>query len=360
MQKSNPSEAVEPPQYTRFKDRPETEAVLQFAQEQIDGLNEDYNFLSADLNPRIDTHPYEQVTLFHIDKRPENRASAIVQAHSYELVDDERLDFSNTSIANRRIILSQTALGAALEEKTPQFMTSYMNQNHVVWAHPLMANGEQAAAIQLAFTQNQHPEWLLPSNDAVEKVFEKHQKPLNEVARALADLALKTTSLSKSLEIQPPITPDSFIISWDITDSSRAVLSDQYAAHESYLDAWKAERDAITREYGVTILDRGDGEHIIIPINTDVHQQHLVNVFSKRTIPPLLRKLQAAHTAIAQSYKPDLFPKISFRVGVGNFEENQNGFLTSQDITETVKKSAYDNSTDASYTAKARTILLPE
>lgn len=360
MKKSASPETAEPSSYVRFKDCPETQAVLSFAQEQINGLNEDYDYLSDDLNPLTDTHPYEQVTLFNLDSRPTNRASAITQAHSYDLLDDERLDFSKSSIANRRIILSQTALGAALKEKTPQFMSSYMNENHIVWAHPLFADGKQTAAIQLAFTYNQHPEWLMPSNDEVEKIFHKHEKPLNEVARALANLSLKATSLSKSLEIQPPVTPDSFIISWDIIDSSQAVLSDQYAAHESYLDAWKAEREAITQAYGAIFLDRGDSEHIIIPITTDLHEKHRVNTFGKRTINPLLQKLQTAHDAIAQSYKPDLFPKIAFRVGVGNFEENQNGFLTSQSITETVKKSYYEQATNASYTEQARQILLPE
>jgi len=358
MKKSVSPESAEPSVYVSFKNRRDTQGHLAMAQERLDALNEDYHYLSADMNPHSTTHPYEQVTLFNIDARPVDRASAVAQANSYDLVRDPRLEFSKEHIGNRRIILSQTALGAALGENKPQFMTSYMNKNHAVWAHPLFAGDKQAAAVQLAFTINDNPDWNYPGNDEVEKVFKKHQEPLNEVAHALATLALKTGSLSKSLEILPPTTPDAFIISWDVVNSTANVLSERYATHEAYLEAWKAERERITETHGATILDRGDGEHIIIPINGDLNDSGNVKQFGRVTIHPLLEELRKAHMNIAQAYVPDIFPNILLRVGIGNFEENQGGFLTSQAITETVKSAHQRPDSPYAFTQQASTILM--
>lgn len=360
MKKSVSSESSEPSVYVSFKNHSETKASLALAQERLDALNEDYHYLSADMNPRSDTHPYEEVTLFNIDTRPTDRASAIVQSHSYDLARDPRLEFSKENISNRRIILSQTALGAALKETKPQFMASYMNKNHAVWAHPLFTNGEQTAAIQLAFTMNKNSSWNYPGNDEVETVFKRHQEPLNEVAQILAELSIKTTSLSKSLEIHPPTTPDAFIVSWDVINSSFNVLSDRYATHEAYLEAWKAERAKITQTYNATVLDRGDGEHLIVPIKADLNNQGSVKEFGKQHIHPLIEELRATHAAVAQAYAPAIFPKIALRVGLGNFENNQSNLPTSQAITETVKLARYEPETFIAYTPQARKVLLSE
>jgi len=360
MKKRVSPESAKPPVYVSFKNQSETQATLAMAQERLDALNDDYHYLSADMNPRSNTYPYEEVTLFNIDDRPTDRASAIAQSHSYDLTRDTRLEFSKDNISNRRIILSQTALGAALKENKPQFMASYMNKNHAVWAHPLFTDDEQTAAVQLAFTVNQDPNWNYPGNDDVEKVFKKHQEPLNEVAQVLAELSLKTSSLSKSLEIQPPTTPDAFIVSWDVINSSFNVLSDRYATHEAYLEAWKAEREKITQTFNATILDRGDGEHIIIPIEADLNSPGSIKAFGKQNMQPLIETLRATHAAIAQAYAPAIFPKIALRVGVGNFENNQSNLPTSQAITETVKLARYEPETLTAYTPQARAMLLPE
>jgi hypothetical protein len=360
MKKSVSSESVEPSVYVSFKNRSDTQSSLAMAQERLNALNDDYHYLSADMNPHSDTHPYEEVTLFSIDTRPTDRASAIVQSRSYDLAHDPRLEFSKDHIDNRRIILSQTALGVALRGNKPEFMTSYMNKNHAVWAHPLFADGKQTAAIQLAFTLNQNPRWNYPGNTEVEKIFKSHQEPLNEVAQALAELSLKTSSLSKSLEIQPPTTPDSFVISWDVINSSYNVLSNRYAIHEAYLEAWKAEREKITKSYDTTVLDRGDGEHIVIPIQADLNNPDSVKLFGKQTLPPLIEELRAVHAVVARAYGPAIFPKIALRVGIGNFENNQSNLPTSQAITETVKLAHYDPTTLTAYTPQARAILLPE
>jgi len=352
------SVSSEPSDEIRFINRSDVQDGLAIAQERLYALNEDYQNLSADINPHSDTHPYEQVTLFNLDERPTNRASAIAQANAHGLELDSRLDFSKASISNRRIILSQTALGAALNQNGPQFMTSYMNKDHTVWAHPLYVGQQQRAAIQLAFTNGQNPDWKIPASEDVEKVFKKHERSLIQVARSLAILSLDTTSLSKELELQPPIIADSFMVSWDVINSTPDVLSARYPTHERYLDAFKKRRKTeVTRSYNVTYLDRGDGEHIIVPINGDLNNKDTAKLFGLEHINPLLQKLQATHDVVANAYAPTISPRIAVRVGMGNFEANENDFLTSQAITETVKRARRSKGSSVAYTPQARRTL---
>jgi hypothetical protein len=359
MKESSSPEPADPSPFIRFRDRPETQDVLNMAQERLNSLNEDYQELSESHNRGLSTHPYEQVTLFTIDKRPTDRASALVQAAPVGLEQDPRLEFSQMNIKNRRIILSQTALGEALGQKKPSIMASRMNLGkQAVWAHPLFTGDEQSAAIQLAFTVNQQPTHKNPGNVAIERVFQKHRESLDEVAEAIASLSSKTDSLSKSLEIKPPTTPNAFVISWDVKNSSAHVLTEEYAIHEAYLEAWKTEREKITRAYEAYILDRGDGEHIIVPIPKDLNNTIQVKLDAQRMMRPLIEKLQAKHAQVAHAFLPTLSPSVSFHVGIGNFEENQSGFLTSQAITETVKAKP-EAGEDIAYTAKAKKILTP-
>ncbi|MDB5163054.1 MAG: hypothetical protein JWN28_661 [Candidatus Saccharibacteria bacterium] len=342
----------------RFIDRSDVQDGLALAHEQLQALNDDYHNLSIDMNPHSASDPYEQVTLFTIDSQPTNRASAIAQANAYGLEQDSRLDFSRQSIKNRRVILSQSALGAALDKNKPQYMTSYMNNNHEVWAHPLFVGQQQTAAIQLAFTRSEDSRWNLPSSNDVEKVFKKHKHSLGKVAKSLAMLSLDTRSLSKSLELQPPITPDSFMISWDVVNSSGDVLSSRYPTHERYLDAFKKRIQAdVTTGYGATALDRGDGEHIIIPISGNLNDKDSIKLFGQQHINPLVDKLQATHDVVAKAYAKTISPTIALRVGVGNFEANVNDFLTSQAITETVKKARRRQGSSVAYTTEAGRIL---
>jgi hypothetical protein len=58
---------------------------------------------------------------------------------------------------------------------------------------------------------------------------------------------------------------------------------------------------------------------------------------SQAKIPPIINELIGRHAAIVKEYMP--FKKIKTVIGAGNFEEDQDGNLTSQAIYE-IKNSA--------------------
>ncbi len=373
MKRNSSQERVESP---RFIKQQETKDTLAMAQESLKALNEDYYQLDLDTNPRSKRYPYEGAVLFGIDGRLKDRASTLAHSPADKL-EPSRLDFNREFIQNRRIILSQSALYNSLEswrknpKKEQAYYGSKMNDQHLVWAQPLIhEDSEVVGAVQLAFTVNQPNEnWTVPTQDDLTDVWEKHQKPMGEVARALASLATKTTSLSKSLEIMPPITPNAFVIGWDVVKSTGDALSDTYATQEAYLERWKLERQEIIdkinakarksddHRFEAKVLDRGDGEFIILPIQTsDVNDRVQVRLDSQNHIPAIVDELIKRHAAIAQAYVPTIFKKIQTVVGAGNFEEDQDGNLTSQAIYE-IKNSAEKSTELLIYSPSAKKIL---
>ncbi len=354
MKKKSASGPMESP---RFIYQPHTIDTLAMATERLDSINEDYHQLSVDQNPHLNTHPYEGAVLFTIDERPADRASAILHAPAYGLWNDPRLDFFKDSIERRRVILSQTALGKAIAETVPTFHSSKMNpEQQIIWARPIVDGDTTTGAVQLAYTINQDPEWNYPTNDEVENIWSKHERSMNEVARALSQLALRTGSLSRSLEIAPPVTPNAFIVHWDIQNSAKDALTDRYAQMAAYLEIWKAHRKELTDQLNATVLDRGDGEHIIIPITTDLNDPARVRTFGKRTIPDFVTALTAEHDRVAQSFAPDIFPKMHVGVGIGNIEKGENNNPTGQVLWDVMKLSRAEDYSVA-YTEAARNML---
>lgn len=333
----------------RFINQQHTIDTLAMAQECLNDLNYDYHELSLHDNPKSDVYPYEGAILFGVDTRPTNRASALLHSPSYGINRGERLEFFEENIKNRRIILGQSALQASLcdgkKNHSQEFHDSKMNSgNQMVWAEPLVYEGENVAAVQLAFTINHTSSWNFPSNDAVDKIWQKHRRPMAEVACGLADLALQTSSLSKSLEIMPPTAPNAFVVQWDVVNSRSDALSNNYARQEAYLETWKAAREEITKSSGATILDRGDGEFIVLPFaHVNSNDSLAMRYYSKRNVLPIIDQLVAKHAEIATAYLPELFKRIKVTVAVGNIEEDQDGQPTGQVLYEL--KNLADSST---------------
>lgn len=346
----------------RFINQQGTINTLNAAQERLDSLNEDYYDLSLQDNPRLKTQPYEGAVLFSVDKRPTNRASTLLHSPADELGHTGRLRFSQSTLEGKRIILSQSALQSSLidgeQNRSQTFHSSLMNPDEqIVWAQPLVHEGENVAAVQLAYTINQTPEWIYPSNDDVDKIWEKHRKPMAEVAKDLAALSLKTDSLSKSLEIMPPITSNAFVIQWDVVNSRANALTSHYATQEAYLETWKAARAEITKKLGVAVLDRGDGEFIVLPIeHINVHNRADVGLYAKREILPVINQLVETHNNIAAAYEPTLFEKIRISVGLGNIEEDQDGQPTGQVLYE-LKNLADSSAKPLSFSPQAEKLL---
>jgi len=319
--------------------------TLAFAQERLADLNGDLSTESADNNKKLSTDPYESAVFFNIDTRPSNRASALVHTPSYNLPSEEywqRLEFLNDTIVGKRIILSRSALNDSLidarKKHEQEFHDSLMNPGkQIVFAYPIVHEDAAIAAIQLAFTVNddKFKHWALPSNKQLDTIWEKHRSSMAEVGSVLAILAMKTSSLSNSFEIQPPDVFDAIVIGWDVVNSRAEVRNGNYSKLVKYLERWKAARTEITKHLGAIALDRGDAEYIILPFNhVDTNNPGAIERYSKRNITPIIETLVNRHEEIAELSLPNMLKKVKFAVGIGNFEEDQDGNLSSKALYE--------------------------
>lgn len=366
---------AEPEPSPRFISQPETIATLAQGNKMLQVLNEAYFNLSEEQNPSVQLHkpydypslPYESIALFSIDRRPANRASTLMHIHVPGLEHSGRLDFSIDNIINRRVILSRTALGQSLREDKgePTFRTSLMNpDHHLTWAHPLVVDTPQepehlVGAVQLTYTMNHNPDWNYPGNDDVEKIWRAHKQSIQQFTQSLGALATKTESLSRKLEIAPPTTPNAYVIQWDVKDSTRRALSWEYPTFDAYLEAWKEERRRITEPYGVEVLDRGEGEFIIVPFTSrvDVNSPYEIRQFGKTTIQPLVSKLLEAHDRVANAFLPTIFPKIYTGVGLGNIEEDSHDLPTGQVLWDVARMTRNNPEGQITYTEAAQIAL---
>lgn len=366
---------AEPEPSLRFLDQPETIATLAAAENLLAGLNDQYDDLSYDLNSKLSSHPYEGTTLFTFDTPfapgalPANdRASAILHKTSYALENSRRLDFTSDSVVRRRVILSQTALGAALkEDRTPTFRTSHMNpMGQILFTHPLIVDEPHLeepiiGAVTLSYTINQEPRWTYPTQDAIEAIWDDNKKETREVARALAALAQKTPSLSRSLEIAPPITSNAYVIQVGVCNAERSALSNNYAIFDAYTEALQVERERITERLNVQIVNHVNGETIIVPLSTvyNLNSAYEVNTFGRRVIQPLIAELTDAHERVAKAFYPHLFPRIAMAVGLGVIEEDKNNNPTGKVLWDVARVMNTD-SDGVRYTDSAQRALFGE
>lgn len=313
----------------RFLTHPQTVEMIDLARGALNSLTYDVDTLSRNQNTGT-THPYESAALFIFDRPGRDRASALAYSPANGLEYDDRTDFVRDSILGRSLIQSQSSLGDAVKEDGPDatFRTSRMNPDaQMVWTQPLYTDApgygdEPIAAVQLTYTLNQNPNWIYPGNDELEDTWKDHRPLFNEVARSLSGLALYTDSLARSLEMEPPVSPNAFVIQWDMRNSTTGALSDSYGSLSAFLDRWKRERDRVTGPYKPQIIDGGDGEFIILQFDKllDIHNPHAIRKYGTSHVQPLLDAMMKEQARIAAAYAPDLFPKLRFGVGLGYVE----------------------------------------
>lgn len=269
------------------------------------------------------TDTFDGVTLFAMDGRRERQAVAAVGLRP-DAEDSVRHDFHDRAIAGRMVDLGATALGLAFEQDSPEYLRSRMNPDkHTTWAEPVIIDGKIAGGAQAAF---RYDRGALMADKAMRQLWQRHTGTIEEMAHGFSQLSKDVGSLGDVLEYKLPVTPNAYVVGWDLNGSSKLALRETtQGALASYLSDAKRLFGETVREQGVFDYDdTGDGQHFVLwlPGEVDRADPEAVHDYLQTDIEPLVRRMQLQHEAL-RAYYPDIDPTVRFAIGVGSADRDE-------------------------------------
>lgn len=219
----------------------------------------------------------------------------------------KRLEFVQTAIEGRQINLSSSVLGDIFRSKQSRLHKSRLNPSQTIWGG-VIATSEGAAVIECRFDTRTG---RLPTEAAMTNAWQEYK---DDIRSAMTPILKHAESLSDALYLNVPITPNAFVIKWDVADSMH-YASRHYGDLRHFLLSFQhIIRRLLPSGARLLPLD-GDGQYIIIPLpdKLDPHSAKELRVFARQVIPPLLTRLEYAHQTLSDiSTQP-----IRLHLGVG-------------------------------------------
>lgn len=233
----------------------------------------------------------------------------------------KQLAFSKQAIASHRVALDATTLGETFAAETTDLTLkqSRMNPHHTVWGVYMKIDAQHEFVVQSAFDLRFGPPPL------VEVLVKKWHSVAEQFHTAVLPIdTLDVPSLSDSLELDVPTTPNAYVIKWDVTQSTRHVQR-TYPAFRTFANRYESAVNAIIRsEGGIIASYTGDGQNIVLPLPADVDPNNLeaIQAFEQTAVRRLVKKLTTAHSTLPRRYP------LRFAVGAGYVESSHHGEAT--------------------------------
>lgn len=304
---------------------------------------------------------FDGIVYFALDTWHKNNASAVVTVQP-QSEDADRFSFYKQNIAYHRVDLGATALGEGLLLREPALLSSRMNPDrHVTIVHRVIIDGRVVGGLQTAFSAL-HGD-IPASTEKINEIWAQHEPTVREVAQAFHTFSEKVRSIGDVLELNPPATPNTVVISWDLHRST-ALSEVSYGALRNYLIETKLNFGEAAKRYRPHIHDTGDGQDIAIWLpeiteGFDRADKTVVHHFGKNNILSLIDTFLALHEEIAADY-PDLAPKIIITVGLGYLEHDVADARTSAEFWQAAKIMKSGPSETVSFTPNAQRIFFPK
>lgn len=260
--------------------------------------------------------------LFVPDRWHKDEAGAIAVSHTPGLSDDRR-DFTDTNIKQHRIDMTATTVGETFRSRQSQFNASRMNPTeHIVWGAYMSPGDNQSAVLQLAFDASESR----PSEKTLHGAWDKYGTSVNDATEALITASLERSSLANDLLLDTPVTPNAYVVKWDVTRSTDMV-DRNYPLFRNYLQELEQRINISVENIGGRVVAySGDGQNIVITIPPEIDRANLTAVgeFGQRTAAPLLQAIMTAHEQTALPYKT-LRPNIRIGLDLGHTEILETG-----------------------------------
>jgi len=259
--------------------------------------------------------------LFVPDSWHKDEAGAVAVSHVPGLSDD-RSNFTDTNIRHHRIDMTATTVGETFRSRQSRLSISHMNPEHIVWGAYMSPGDNQSAVMQLAFDASQPR----PSEKKLRDAWKIYGTSITDATEALVTANLARASLSNDLLLDSPVTPNAYVIKWDITGSTDMV-NQNYPLFRNYLQELEQRINKSVENLGGRVVSySGDGQNIVITIPPGIDRTNLtaVGVFGHQTAEPLLRAIITAHEQTAPSYQI-LRPNIRVGLDLGHTEVLETG-----------------------------------
>jgi len=314
----------------------------------------------ADSTPR--PYAYQSAVVFALDPSNPHIASAIAKAESPYAPFDAH-EFRRYNIDRHRILLANTALGQFLRDTSnprPHYTQSIMNpEQPFVYTERLTAQVDGApklvGAVQYAFDSEKLES--LPDSDTMERLAREDGDIFRALGHTIQSLGERAHFLSRSLEMEPSVIPNTLALRWDIQDSQQLTRGDGNGRYEAYLDHTKEKMFTLFDEINegrskepykflreIDIHDRGDGQSILIPlppayrfIEPEHPNSYKARMFGTNEIAPLIRKIIETQKATAARYYPHYPPNVRFAVDVGYVENSPSGLPAGKVLSDITK-----------------------
>ena len=265
---------------------------------------------------------FRSAVVFTLDGWHRDSAGAVAHVSAPGVTDE----FTNRNIVGHRIDTnpSTTTAGKTFETRKSQLSPSLMNPDgHIVWGAYMAPDGDSEASIlQLAFDKSQP----LPSEKNLADVWKKYGKIITEATESLVMANHNRLSLLDDLLLEEAVSPNGFVIKWDVSGSTKMVDKD-YQIFNHYVQELKLRIDLLANNYdGRIVSHNGDGQNIVINLPTGINRNDLAEVgaFGQLTAANLVNAILTANAQISPSYGK-LEPHIRISLGLGNVELSRSG-----------------------------------
>lgn len=264
---------------------------------------------------------YNGAVVFMRDRHHTDQAG-VIASHAPRL-SARRLEFVRSAIEHRSVDLTSTTLGETLRTKHSALLPSRLCRQHLVWGAYVALPGQQEAVVQLAFDKTAG---AVPSIATIENAWQTHKDEIIVHLQTMAALALP--SVINACKLDVPVTPNAFVLKWDIMDSSHVARHD-YGELRHFITTFESTLLPVVNYHGGQITAyAGDAQTIIVPIPPSVDRTatKALRTYVSSTVAPLIDKLQTIHATIAPSYDPVM--RLRLGVGMGWVETSQLGEVT--------------------------------
>lgn len=234
-------------------------------------------------------------------------------------------EYRKSKIDGRRIDLGASALGDVYYEhlksknNSSLFKHSRMNPEHMTLSRFTTTDDKITGGLQWAFDKRYGE--LLPDQRRFNSVWSKHEPVLTEIMAEFKKLDEPNSPLGNKLELLPPITPNAFIIRWDVKFSTELATGDSQAAFNNYLTDINNFTDNLLGTMKHSVVDAGDGQNIVIylPKSVDGNNASSIAEFGKRNINVVISEFTRGQNEIGLAYQ-DINPQIKIAIALDHVE----------------------------------------